>query len=334
MTSRSVRLPLPSSRFATVRLAGFAVAWLVVSSADAQQRSPVLPDGVEVERDIAYVEGGHERQKLDLYRPSGFDPTSDEPRPLVVWIHGGGWRNGSKANALPLRQRYVEDGYLLASVGYRLTDVAGFPAQTDDCLAALRFLREHADEYGIAADRIAVWGASAGGHLAAMMGVMEADSEGREHVQPAAVVDYFGPSDLLAFADFSDRVRGPNSPEALLLRGPVLQNREKAAEASPVTHVDADDPPMLMVHGDRDPLVPLRQSERLQERLAEVGVEARLVEIRGGGHGGRSWNDPRIVAAVRTFLDEYLRDRKPPRQNVLEPNPTRTVIDVTMRPGA
>lgn len=125
-----------------------------------------VPDGVKAERDVPYVVNGHERHVLDIYLPE----KANGPLPLIIWIHGGGWRNGSKNGCPPLRQGYVGRGYALASINYRLSGHATFPAQIEDCKAAIRWLRAHAKQYGFDPDRFGVWGSSAGGHLVALVG--------------------------------------------------------------------------------------------------------------------------------------------------------------------
>ncbi|MCX7825807.1 MAG: alpha/beta hydrolase, partial [Verrucomicrobiae bacterium] len=125
-----------------------------------------VPDGVRAHRDLAYVENGHARQKLDLYLPE----KAAAPLPLIIWVHGGGWAAGSKDQCQPLRSGYTSRGYAVASIGYRLSSDAIFPAQIEDCKAAIRWLRAHAKQYGLNPDRFGVWGSSAGGHLAALLG--------------------------------------------------------------------------------------------------------------------------------------------------------------------
>lgn len=141
------------------------VAVLAPLDATAQPR-PQTPAGVKAHRDLEYVPNGHERNKLDLFVPE----KADGPLPLIIWIHGGGWQNGSKDGCPPLRAGYTERGYAVASINYRLSGHATFPAQIEDCKAAIRFLRANAEKYNIDPNRIGVWGASAGGHLVALLG--------------------------------------------------------------------------------------------------------------------------------------------------------------------
>lgn len=277
-----------------------------------QNRRSLIPENVRALRDIVYVEGGHERQKLDLYLPR---EETDAPRPVVLWIHGGGWRRGQRypCPALFLTQK----GYAVASIGYRLSDTATFPAQIHDCKVAIRFLRSRAKEYQLAPDRFGVWGSSAGGHLAALVGTSGnahelegqlAAVDGSSQVQ--AVCDYYGPTDLLQMAAQS----GPNSridhdaadsPESKLVGGPLQERPDVAHRANPITYVDRLDPPFLIVHGDADPLVPDQQSRLLYDALQSVGVESHLTIVPGGGHG--PFRDPAQLAAVEAFFNKILR---------------------------
>jgi acetyl esterase/lipase len=268
-----------------------------------------IPPGTRVQRDLEYGRGGHERQKLDLYLPAH----AQKP-PLVVWIHGGGWQNGSKDRTPTLA--LLSHGYAVASINYRLSSHAVFPAQIEDCKSAIRWLRAHAAKFGYDGDRIAAWGSSAGGHLVALLGVTgdekEFDRGERLDVSSRvqAVVDFYGPTDLLnmdAQATAISRMKhdAPESPEAKLLGGPVQENTAKARRASPLTYVSKEDTPFLIVHGDADPLVPVAQSHTFVAALNKAGVDASLYVVKGGGHGG--FRDPEVDVRVRAFLDRVLK---------------------------
>ncbi len=259
----------------------------------APQTQPDLavPKGVKAIRNIEYAHIGGKRLLLDLYLPKD----NDKPLPVVVWIHGGGWRAGDKERcpALPLAGK----GFAVASINYRLTDVACFPAQIHDCKGAIRWLRAHAKEYKLDPERIGVWGSSAGGHLVALLGTsggvkeLEGDVGGNtgfsSRVQ--AVCDLCGPATFRE-EDLPEGADEGNVPQALtkLLGGPLEENRDKARAASPVTHITKDDPPFLIVHGDADPVVPVRQSRILAEALKKAGVDVTLRIIPGAGHGVNS----------------------------------------------
>jgi len=274
-----------------------------------------VPDDVVAERDIRYAGTEHPRQRLDLYLPK--TPANDK-LPLVVFIHGGGWQAGDKAGGAGRVLPYVRTGeYAGASIGYRLTGDAGWPAQIHDCKAAIRWLRGTAEEHGIDPDRIAVIGSSAGGHLVAMLGtagdvdMLEGTLGEFSEVSSGVtcVVDFFGPANLLTMGDFPSSIdrNAANSPEAKLLGGPVPENEDVAREASPQTYVTGDDPPFLILHGTNDRIVPYDQSVQFDKALREAGVESQLISIEGGGHGG--FDSPDTDARVKAFLDRHLRGR-------------------------
>lgn len=275
------------------------------------RRVPVPPAGTQARRDLAYVADGHERQKLDLYLPPG----ATNPLPLIIWIHGGAWKAGSKENCPALR--YLERGYAVASINYRLSQHAVFPAQIEDCKAAVRWLRAHAKEHRLDPEHFAAWGSSAGGHLVALLGTsggvkafeVGANPEVSSRVQ--AVVDFFGPSDFTQMSKYS-LPNAPfdhdaaDSPEALLIGGAVQQNQAKAAKASPLTYVSRDDPPFLILHGNKDNIVPYQQSERLRDALKKAGVPVTLKIIEGAGHG---FGGREIDEQVAEFFAQHLKPK-------------------------
>lgn len=305
-----------SGRNGLVVLAAIAVGGSVAGAAMAQRDAGPRPFGGpprsgRVERDLAYAGTDNPRQRLDLYLPAAAD--ANTPLPLVVFIHGGAWRGGDKRGMGEAARPLLEDGgYAVASVGYRLTDEARWPAQIHDCKAAIRWLRAHAAAYGLDPERIGVIGPSAGGHLVAMLGTSGgvADLEGDlgDHddadSRVACVVDLFGPSDLLAMGGQHDR---PGSPEALLVGGPVQEHQDAARSASPVTHVSRDDPPFLLIHGTADPVVPFNQSQILHDALRGAGVPSTLVPVDGGGHG--RFGTPEVAERVRAFFAKHLLGR-------------------------
>jgi acetyl esterase/lipase len=270
------------------------------------------PD-MTVLRDIEYVPGGHERQKLDLYLPKAARANEDATkRPLIVWVHGGAWLGGSKDRCRAVL--FVRQGYAVASINYRLSQDAIFPAQIQDCKAAIRWLRAHADKYGWDPERIGVWGSSAGGHLVALLGtagdVNDFDVGPHRDVSSRvqAVCDVCGPTDLTQIGRSRSTMDhdAPNSPVAKLLGGPVQKNHDKAQRANPITYVTEDDPPFLIVHGDKDPLVPHSQSEILYDALKKADVEATLYIVRGGGHGG--FKDPNVPRLFAQFFRKHLHN--------------------------
>jgi acetyl esterase/lipase len=267
-----------------------------------------VPQPPIVHRDLPYVSHGHDRQKLDLYLPA----QGERPLPLIIWIHGGAFRLGDKGGNVPLDS--LERGVAVASINYRLSQHALYPAQIEDCKAAVRWLRAHAAHYGLDPRRFAAWGPSAGGHLAAMLGTaghVRAFEVG-EHLDQSsrvrAVVDYFGPTDFLQMD--AHRVPGgqvhdaSDSPESELVGGPIQDHPDRVARANPITYVTPDAPPFLIVHGEVDPLVPHHQSELLVAALQEAGVPVSFYTVRGAGHGG--FTDPQVPILTREFLARHL----------------------------
>lgn len=290
-----------------------AVSWLAGLAAaqppSDRFRQPRLPDNVRAELDLPYAGTDNPKQRLDLYLPG--KPASAKPLPVIAFIHGGGWQSGDKRHAGGLLAAFAQSGqYATASIGYRLTGEATWPAQIHDCKAAIRWLRGHAATYNLDPDRIGVMGTSAGGHLVAMLGTSGdiADLEGPlgphcdQSSRVTCVVDQFGPTDFGLIAEAHDR---PNGPVARLLGGPARELLETSRAASPITYVSKDDPPFMCVHGTDDAVVPFRQSEVLDEALEAVGVDCVLLKIEGGGHGG--FRSPDIADRIGKFFDKHLR---------------------------
>jgi len=270
-------------------------------------------------QDLAYADES-EAQRLDLYLPA----EGEGPFPLVVWIHGGGWQNGDE-NVAPggFQKRVLDAGFALASVHYRLTDEASFPAQIHDVKTSIRWLRKNAKEFHLRRKWVGVWGSSAGAHLAALL----ATSAGVEALEGGhlgsqgyssrvqAVVDWYGPTDLVgAVGDMEglgcplDLYVGPESPLEKFLGGPHEMRLDIAREASPVTYVSKDDPPFLIQHGTADCVVPLAQSLRLFQRIDERGAPSgtRLTTVDGAGHGGGPFRAEENVNAVVEFFRTHI----------------------------
>lgn len=260
--------------------------------------------------DITYAVVDGFELKLDLSLPGG----AKNP-PLVVYIHGGSWRAGSRKGC-PINW-LVDEGYAVASISYRLSDRATFPAQIVDCKGALRFLRANAAKYGYSVAKVGVAGSSAGGHLAVLLGTsgglkeLEGDVGGNldQSSRVDAIVDYYGPTDFpLRSKTHPARSEDPKSGTAEMLGGPVSKNLEIAKLASGVTHVSGDDPPLLILHGDKDKTVLMDQSESLRDAYRRAGLEEKLIVVPGGGHGGAPFNNDDNRRAVLEFLDKHLRE--------------------------
>jgi len=293
------------------------IALASIASAQERQRPraertpPLAPPGFKVIRDIEYTPGGGHSRSLDIYLPEN---KPEKPLPLIVWIHGGAWRAGSqeRPNGIAL----LREGCALASINYRLSDEAIFPAQIVDCKAAIRFLRAKAEDFGVDPSRIGVFGSRAGGHLVALLGVAadKKDWEVGENLnqssQVQAVCDWFGPTNLLTMAAQSrpdSRIQhdAPDSPESLLIGATVPDSLDKANAASPLSYITADDAPMLVMHGDADPVVPVQQSETFHAALEKAGVKSKLHLVKGGGHG-QGFQTPEVEKMVRDFFVETL----------------------------
>lgn len=255
-------------------------------------------------RDIVYAEIGGHKLALDLYVP--VEKKSDT---LLVYIHGGAWSRGSK-DGVPV-EGLVSRGYALASVDYRLSGDARFPANVHDIKAAIRYLRARQGELGIKAATIVILGSSAGGHLAALVGVSNGhkELEGKvgEHLDQSSdvqgTVSFYGASNL-------ETILKQSTPHGLSVRVPALELLlgdvpEKvpsiARLASPVAHVDKTDPPMLLIHGDQDPQMPVNQSLELQAVYESMGLSVEFINVHGGAHGGAQFYDDAMLDRVEHF---------------------------------
>jgi acetyl esterase/lipase len=281
----------------------------------AQNADEDLPPGTRQLRNLEFARPNGIPLRLDLYVPP-----RNGPAPLIIWVHGGGWMEGDKdedVEALPL----LWHGYAVASVDYRLSDQAVFPAQIHDVKAAVRFLRANAARYGLDPDRFGAWGESAGGHLVALLGTtsVHGELEGNEGVtgvssRVQAVFDWYGPTDLLQRSAQSPKgapnADSPGSPDSRLLGGPVPRNREKAQQANPITYVTKGVPPFFVVHGDEDNVVPLGQSQLLVKALQGVNAQVRFTVIKGGQHGGDDYFSDEMFGEVRSFFDRYVKGDK------------------------
>jgi acetyl esterase/lipase len=238
-----------------------------------------MTEPMDVERGIVFTEReGYRALELDLYRPGASD---EQHRPLVVYVHGGGWRVSHRSRA-PREtrswdpgffERLTDAGFAVAAPAYRFSGEARFPAQLDDVLAALRWLRDHAAELGVDADRTYLWGFSGGGALAALAGLVP----GAPPV--AGVVCAYAVTNLLALDHGAT-----DSFEAHLLGGPIGEHVELARSASAVSHVHPGAPPFLLQHGDRDTWVPCDQSVSLADALRAAGADVELDVVRGADH--------------------------------------------------
>jgi len=261
-----------------------------------------LPDDIEVIKDVAYGHGGAKVLRLNIVRQKQPDGA---PRPVILYIPGGGWLTADKDVALGRLAALAQRGYLGASIEFRTVREGVMPAQVEDCKCAVRFLRAHAAAYHLDPDRIGVWGASAGGHLAALLGLTADDAtlegsggwpEFSSRVQ--AVSAWYAPS------DFRDKDFPPDHPAARLIGGNPRGLPEQAARASPVARVNPHGAPFFLVHGARDPGVPVAESRALAAALQQAGVEVTLLVVPDAGHGFITSAEAEQMLA---FFDRHLK---------------------------
>lgn len=260
---------------------------------------------------------GHEL-KLNLFLPE----KTDKNPPLVIYIHGGGWKNGSyQGCSVPW---LTESGFAVASIGYRLVDVATFPAQIHDVKAAVRWLRAHATEYGYDASRIGVCGTSAGGQLALLLGTgaevtgLEGDVGGNleESSRVQAIVDYYGASDFILRSQTQpDKTEKPGGSAYGLLDGSAKEQPEKAKLASAAWQVTKDDPPLLILHGEKDKTVLIDQAVRMRDAYEAAGLPVKYHPLKESGHGGSEFFKGENRKLVETFFRQHLIDSPAKKQD-------------------
>lgn len=272
--------------------------------------APLAFAQVSVSKDIVFATVDGKPLKLDLYQGP------NKSAPLVVYVHGGAWRNGDKSSGAAFAERLAADGFTVASLDFRQTPEAPFPANLFDIKAGIRFLRAKAKDYGYNADRIAITGESSGAHLAVLAGVTNGSAEHEGKVgdylgtssSVQSIVSYFAAADLTTILSqstpFGLSVREPGLK--LLLGDLPDQKADLAKQASPVFHVDAKDPPIYILHGDRDPQMPINQSLQLWGVYKEKGVEATFDAVHGAPHGGPLFYTPEHQKPVVAFLKKSL----------------------------
>jgi acetyl esterase/lipase len=284
-------------------------AWVLVSASAAAQDTPIawaarLETDYRIVPNVTYVTASNYEAKLDLY----VTRTPAKPLPTLIWIHGGGWTGGTKESATGLAA-YLAMGMNVVNVEYRLARVAPAPAAVEDCRCALRWVIQHAKEYGIDTTRLVVSGGSAGGHLALTTGMLPASAgldrqcPGPDNLSVSAIVNWYGISDVNELLD------GPNMRAyAVTWLGSTADRDQIAKRVSPLTYVRAGLPPVLTIHGDADPTVPYTQSVRLHKALTDAGVPNELMTMPGGKHGfdcctpaGRQ----QAYAKIREFLAKH-----------------------------
>ena len=295
------------------RIAAVMVASLLLVPTAGAQTSTAdwaagLANDLRVTTGISYLRASNWESKLDVY-----SPRAAGPHPTVIQIHGGGWVGGSREGTFLRALPFLEMGFAVVNISYRLGPVAEAPAAVEDGLCALRWVIRNAKEYGFDVNRIVTTGYSAGGHLALTTGMIPATAgldrrcPGQEPLRVAAIVNWYG------ITDVADLIDGPNTKSYAVEWLGSLPNRvEIAKRVSPMTYVRRDLPPILTIHGDADPVVPYAHATGLHAALQKAGATSELVTIPKGGHGNFPRPEQlRAVGAVRAFLARHGITRQP-----------------------
>ena len=271
----------------------------------AQELKP--PAGIAFHRNLEYGSGGGETLKLDLALP---EKPSDKPLPVIVMIHGGGWRGGNKDGHIQQIFGFAQQGYGAATVQYRFAPKHKFPAQIEDVKCAVRFLRANAEKYNLNKDRVGAIGFSAGAHLAMLLGSMDKEDglegDGGNADQSSkvqAVVSFFGPTDLAA-EDYPANVVSMIDDLVGAKQG---EKPELRKAASPVTYISEEDAPMLLFQGTKDRLVPHTQAYEMADALTKAGVPGRVELLLGADHGWGGKQLEHTLKETTVFFAEQLK---------------------------
>ena len=268
---------------------------------------------VDIRDNITFGRGGNRPLEAVLYRPT---ETDEAPYPIIIWIHGGAWLHGTRHDNQDICEKIVEHGFVCLSIEYRLSPEAIFPAQIQDCKCAVRYVRANADKLNVSAEKIGVWGPSAGGHLVSLLGTSAGveDFEGDggwsdESSSVQAVCDWFGPSDFLQMSKFPCDFDhdAADSPESLLVGGAIQDNPDKVQKANPITYISDETPPFYIAHGTADRIVPFNQSELFHAALVEHGIDVTFEKLENAGHGGAGFEaDSPLVERCIAFFKKHL----------------------------
>ena len=293
-------------------LPAILLTFLSFTGSNAQTNSviDIFPPGTLLKGNIPYSNDTLKKHLLDIYLPAG----AKGKLPLVIFIHGGGWLGNDKYADMGYMKKTVAEivssGYALASIDYRFSTQAVFPAQIQDCNRAVSFLYDHAAQYGFDTNRFGVMGFSAGGHLASLLGLSKNNnvekffmSGSSKSFRIKAVVDFYGPAELILFPGAENE----KSPEGLLIGAAPIARPDLAKTASPVTYVDKNDPPFLIIHGEKDELVAPKQSRLLSAWLNAVKVHNELVIVKDAPHFGVMFDTDDVRNKVMSFLKQELK---------------------------
>ncbi|MDQ4140970.1 MAG: alpha/beta hydrolase [Bacteroidota bacterium] len=310
----------------------FLLLLLVSLQTFAQQKEPdynkVAIESAKYWLDVDYVGDGLIGHKLDIHLPLN----GKAPYPVIICIYGSAWKsNNAKAATFTsgLGQRLLQEGFAVVSINHRSISDAIFPAQIQDVKAAIRFVRAKSATFSLNPNFIGITGWSSGGHLSALIGTtnnsrkstikgLEVDIEGSlgKFTQTSssvnAVVEWFGPSDFLIMGDCGSEMKHNDhqSPESLVIGGPIQENKAKTALANPATYADNQDPPFLIFHGNKDRIVPYCQSEKLYQRLQQEGVPSELIIVPNGEHGPGVMIDKYYDQKIMFFQNKLKSSKK------------------------
>jgi acetyl esterase/lipase len=280
--------------------------FLIGFGAMAQEADTLALPNTRLIKNIPYVVNGHKLQNFDLYLPKD----AKKPMPVLLWFHGGAWEGGLKKWIDPVF--LLKSGYAIASIDYRFSDSAIFPAQVKDCNEAIYYIWKNAAKYNLDPNHLVIGGGSAGGHLASLIGLSTNnkmpefynDITKSKAIKFKAILDFYGPSDLNSVHgkatpfDYDSK----NSALTRFLGFESLERPDVAKKASPVSYIDKNDPPILIIHGDADDVVPHWESKQFHSWLKLAGVRAELVTIPGAGHAGPAFSSVEIEKKVNAFL--------------------------------
>lgn len=273
-----------------------------------------FPVNTIIHGNVPYAKDSSKHHLLDIYLPPNAKPNT----PLVVWIHGGAWMLNDKYADMSYMKNtirtIVENGYALASIDYRYSTEAIFPAQIQDCNQAIEFLYQNAEKYLLDKNHFALVGFSAGGHLASLLALSKNnkvkafyEKDNKMSFKIKGVIDFYGPSDFLAIPKNLEPAGAIKTSENILLGNTPLQRPDLAKWASPVTYVDKNDPPFLIIHGEKDQSVPYSQSVLLSSWLNLSGIDNQVFIVKDAPHYGEMFDAEYLRKEIILFLDKNLK---------------------------
>ena len=291
------------------------IGGLLQVGAQPSRIKDIFPERTVIVNNLSYANDSNKKHLLDIYLPPG----EKARRPLIVWIHGGAWMLNDKYADMGYMKNtlrgFIDRGFVVASIDYRYSTEAIFPAQIQDCNQALEYLHQHAGDYKIDPDKIALIGFSAGGHLASLLALSHNNDVKdfvpagmQTHFRIKCVLDFYGPSDFIMLASVPDTsIVNERNPVSILLGATPLLRPDLAKKASPVTYIDRNDPPFLIVQGEKDESVPNTQSKILSSWLTVSGVKNELIVVPNAPHFGEMFDATEIRNRLFGFLDLYLK---------------------------